>query len=70
MMCPPIFRDAIVFYDKEDTIVGILQICFSCWWIKNEEEEDLTADQKIFPMLQDKLMQIGHLIEKDEYGTF
>ena len=32
-MCPPVLRDAIVFYSKEEKIVGILQMCFSCWWM-------------------------------------
>ena len=63
--CLPVLRDSIVFYSKEDKIVGILQICFSCWWIKNEEEEDFEVDYKIFPILKDKLIQIGHRIKNE-----
>ena len=48
---------------KEDKIVGILNMCFSCWWMKNENEEVLEVDHKIFPILKDKLIQIGHPIE-------
>ena len=64
-MCSPIYRDAIVFYSKEDKIVGILQICFSCSWIKNEKDEDLEVDHKIFPLLKNKLIAIGHPIENE-----
>lgn len=65
-MCPPIFRDAIVFYSKENEIVGILQICFSCNWIKNEDEEDFEVDHKIFPKLMNQLIKLGHKIENKE----
>lgn len=64
-MCPPIFRDAIVFYSKEDAINGILQLCFSCSWIKDENEEDFQVDHKIFPKLMNQLIKLGHKIEND-----
>ena len=64
-MCPPVFRDAIVFYSKEHEINGILQIYFSCSLIKNENEETLEVDHKIFKELKDKLIQIGHQIEDE-----
>ena len=62
-MCPLTFRDSIVFYSKEDEIVGILQICFSCEWMKNEQEEDLEVDHKIFPSLKKVLIDLGHKIK-------
>lgn len=64
-ICPPALRDSIVFYSKEDEIVGILQMCFNCSWMKNEKEEDLDVDHKIFPILKNKLIQIGHQIENE-----
>lgn len=64
-MCAPIFRDSVVFYSKKNRIVGILQICFSCWYMKNENEEDLEVDHKIFPILKKKFIQIGHQIEDE-----
>ena len=64
-MCPPIFRDAIVFYSKENEIKGILQMCFSCRWIKNEKEEDFEVDYKIFPRLMNQLIKLGHEIENE-----
>ena len=65
MMCPPIYRDAIVFYSEEDEITGILHLCFGCSWIKNEKKEDIEVDYKIFPKLKDKLVQLGHPIENE-----
>ena len=64
-MCTPTLRDSIVFYSERDKIVGILHICFSCLWMKNENGEDLEVDHRIFPLLKDKLIQVGHKI-KDE----
>lgn len=64
-MCTPIFRDAIVFYSKEEEIKGILQMCFSCSWIKNENEEDFEVDHKIFPKLMNQLIKLGHKIENE-----
>lgn len=43
--------------------MGILQMCFSCCWMKNEKEEDLEVDHNIFPLLKEKLIQLGHQIE-------
>ncbi|MFK7799011.1 MAG: hypothetical protein AB8E82_16275 [Aureispira sp.] len=64
-MCPPALRDSIAFYSKENKIVGILQMCFSCWWMKNENEEAFEVDHKIFPLLKEKLIQLGHQIENE-----
>lgn len=64
-MCPPIFRDAIVFYSEDGEIKGILQMCFSCSWIKNENEEDFQVDYKIFPRLMNLLIKLGHNIENE-----
>lgn len=64
-MCPPIFRDAIVFYSKEKEINGILQMCFSCSSMKNENEETLEVDYKIFEKMKEKLIQIGHQIKNE-----
>jgi len=63
-MCPPIFRDAIVFYSKDNRISGILHVCFSCESIKNEKEEEMEVDNEIFQRLKDKLIEVGHPIDE------
>ena len=61
--CLPVFRDAIVFYSNKDEIRGILQICFGCAAIKNENEERIIADYKSFDKLANLLKEVGHPIE-------
>lgn len=29
-MCPPIYRDALAFYNENDELVSVLNICFEC----------------------------------------
>ena len=64
-MCPPVFRDAIVFYSNEHKIIRILQLCFSCYWIMDENNQDIQVDHKIFPLLKHKLIEVGHIIEEE-----
>ena len=61
--CIPIFRDTLVFFSAKDEIVGILQICFECASIRNENEETLKVDIDIYPKLKSLLRKIGHQID-------
>ena len=61
--CIPIFRDVIVFYSKENLIVGILNLCFECIEIENEKGEKFDLDQKSYWMLKNILRGIGHPTE-------
>ena len=51
-MCAPIYRDAIVFYSGEGNINGILNICFGCDSIKDENDEDFEVDFYYFPKIK------------------
>ena len=62
-MCLPVFRDAIVFYSKEDEIKGILQICFGCLQMETANGLELEADIHIYEDLKAKLIELGHQIE-------
>ena len=64
-MCPPVFRDAIVFYTENHEISGILHLCFSCEMVKNELDEKINVDYKIYPKLKSILIRLGHEIEDD-----
>ena len=64
-MCRPTFRDAIVFFSEKGNILGILQICFGCISIEDENQELFEVDHKIFPKLKKELIRLGHQI-KDE----
>jgi len=62
-ICAPVYRDALVFYSKKGNIVGILQICFSCFRIEDENRIDFEVDHKIYSKLKKELIQLGHQIE-------
>lgn len=62
-LCAQVFRDAIVFYSKEGKVKGILHICFSCNWIKDENDEDFEVDYKVFAQLKSEFIRLGHEIE-------
>jgi len=47
-MCAPIYRDAIVFYNKEDAIIEVLNICFSCEFIQNSNKTFVDADKSFY----------------------
>lgn len=66
-ICTPIFRDAIVFYSKENEIVGVLHICFGCLWMKNENEEDIEIDTRLFFRLKNQFIKMGHQIKDGEF---
>lgn len=51
-MCGRIYREAIVFYSNQDNVVGILNICFDCDAIADENGEEFEVDAKICPLLQ------------------
>jgi len=62
-VCAPVFRDALVFYSKESNITGIVQICFSCYRMENENREQFKIDHRIFSKLKKEFKQVGHRID-------
>lgn len=64
-MCAPVYRDAIVFYDRNDTIIEVLNICFSCEFIQNSNKHFIDADISVYQSLKNLLIRFGHKIESD-----
>ena len=60
-MCAPVFRDSIVFY-KENIIKGLINICFGCESIVNENGQCFLADSEIYPILKKQFIELGHKI--------
>lgn len=58
----PTYRDAIVFYDSNDWITGILHICFGCDMMLNEKEKSLRVDGEVFWELRKLFLKLGHQI--------
>ncbi len=61
--CVPIYRDAIVFYSRQDEIEGILYICFGCARTKTEDNEPLLVAIEVYDELKELLNETGHRIE-------
>lgn len=61
-MCLPIYRDAIVFYNKAGEIVSVLNICFECSYIENDKGINIDADESTYGLLKSFLTSKGHKI--------
>lgn len=64
--CPPIYREAFVFYSKEHNIQAIIHICFSCVSIINGEGEILEVSDKFYKKLMEFFNEIIQI--KQEQG--
>jgi hypothetical protein len=67
-LCEPVYRDALVFYDYNNKVVSVLNICFSCMHMYAAPHNELKADYKTYDWLKTLLLEIGHNIEKPEYS--
>jgi hypothetical protein len=65
-MCSPIYRDAILFYDKNETLIKQLNICLSCEYMETELFNHINADFKTYELMQEYLIEIGHKIETEK----
>ncbi|WP_143436432.1 hypothetical protein [Hymenobacter crusticola] len=63
-MCKPIYRDAIVFYNEEDKIISILNVCLECSFMQTEQQEIIEGDDSMYPRLKEFFKSIGHEVEK------
>lgn len=54
--CIPIYRDSIVFYDKNNNVKGVLNICFDCLFLVNENRASLSPDLNTFIKLSEFLV--------------
>lgn len=65
-MCAPIYRDAIVFYNKENVIIEVLNFCFSCEYIQNANKRFIDADENVYKNLAKLLQEFGHKISSED----
>ena len=66
-MCFPVYRDALVFYDKNNKIVEVLNICLSCCYMQLKNGNYLDADISVYELLSTFFIDLGHKIEEDKY---
>ncbi len=64
-MCGPVYRDAIVFYDNSGQIISTLNICFSCQYMATKMFSEIMADVKVYHLLRDFFVELGHEIEQE-----
>jgi len=51
-MCAPIYRDAIVFYDKLNRIVSTLNVCLSCEYMETKMFSHINGDNETYDLLR------------------
>jgi len=61
-LCGPIYRDAIVFYNKKKEIVSALNICFECSYMETDKQNNINADERTYELLKSFLNSKGHHI--------
>jgi hypothetical protein len=61
-MCLPIYRDAIVFYNKNGEIISALNICFECSYMQDDKSININADECTYDLLKTFLISKGHKI--------
>jgi len=63
MLCPPYYRDAVVFYDLSGKIVSVLNVCLSCMYMTTGERM-LRADFEVYDLLKRFFLDHGHRVEE------
>lgn len=63
-MCWPVYRDALAFYNVENQLVGVLNICFGCDRMLTHAGEEITADTSTYQALRALLSDLGHIISE------
>jgi hypothetical protein len=62
-MCAPMYRDAVVFYDKSNRIVSTLNVCLSCEYMETKMFSHVDGDNKAYDLLRQYFIDLGHKIE-------
>ncbi|UOQ99933.1 hypothetical protein MUN81_10625 [Hymenobacter sp. 5317J-9] len=63
-MCAPVYRDALAFYDSQDNLCAVLNICFGCDRMITHELQEISADTAAYKALKQYLIELGHVIEE------
>lgn len=62
-MCAPKYRDAFVFYDKNNKIVSTLNVCLSCQYMETEIFNHINGDFITYDLLKHFFIKAGHDVE-------
>lgn len=64
-MCGPLYRDALGFYDDQNNLLGVLNICFGCDLMLTDKGEEVDADASTYRELKYLLTHLGHDISEE-----
>lgn len=67
-LCAPVYREALVFYDHNDKVVSLLNICLTCLDLHATPYNRIKGDYKAFEWLRRLFQGLGHEIENPEYS--
>ncbi|MBJ6142000.1 hypothetical protein [Hymenobacter sp. BT559] len=65
--CPPVYRDALAFYDEQGQLLRVLNICFGCLFMETNDEVAVGANVNIYEALRKLFIDLGHPIEDHEH---
>lgn len=66
-MCAPVYRDALAFYDTQNRLTNVLNVCFSCDQMSTANGQQIEADTTTYQTLRAYLVQLGHPIANGEH---
>jgi hypothetical protein len=64
-MCPPLYRDRLLFVDGQNEVVSALNICFSCNHLRDGLGNTYTCDEASFTGLAELFKSFGHLVHRE-----
>ena len=67
-LCAPVYREALVFYDRNDNVVSLLNICLTCLDLHAAPHNRIKGDYKAFEWLRRLFQELGHENENPEYS--
>jgi hypothetical protein len=67
-LCAPVYREALVFYDENDKVISILNICLTCLNLHAAPHNRIKGDYKAYEWLKRMFQELGHAIENPEYS--
>jgi len=64
-MCAPFYRDAVVFYDENNQIVDVLNVCLSCDHMFSWKRGPVDAGYETYQRIKQFFIDIGHQVKRD-----
>ncbi|MBE7174200.1 MAG: hypothetical protein INR73_26730 [Williamsia sp.] len=66
-LCSPVYRDAVVFYDKNGNRISTLNVCLSCHYMETEPFHHINAGYETYDMLKKWFIDNGHDVENPNH---